>query len=127
MFDDTWKWAGEFRKTQKNIGALSYQISSEIVKLLDDVSYQLSNSSFSTDAIAYRFRHRLVAIHPFPNGNGRHSRLITDNLLTFVGEEKFTWGKINLMSNSKTRDNYIRALAAADKQDYSKLADFVRS
>lgn len=78
MFEDVWKWAGQFRKTEKNIGIESWKIPTELKILLDDVHFWLNNQTFSEDEIAIRFKHRIVSIHCFPNGNGRHSRLIAD-------------------------------------------------
>jgi Fic-DOC domain mobile mystery protein B len=127
MFDDTWKWAGQFRQTEKNIGTAHFQIPLELKNLLDDVVFQITNKSYSIDEIAYRLHHRLVAIHPFPNGNGRHARLFADLFLTKAGQPRFTWGRNNLAIESLTRKNYIHALRAADKHDYTLLAKFVRS
>lgn len=127
MFEDTWRWAGIFRKTEKNIGVMPSIINTKLKNLLDDVTYQLTNNSYSIDEIAYRFHHRLVAIHPFPNGNGRHARLMTDLLLIKAGQLRFTWGKQKLEAEGPVRKQYIDALRNADKYDYSVLAVFVRS
>ncbi len=127
MFGNTWKWAGAFRSTAKNIGVDSHMITTELKKLLDDVSYQIANETYPIDEIAYRFHHRLVLIHPFPNGNGRHARSMTDFLLTMAGQRKFSWGSENLISEGPTRKEYIYALRSADKHDYKPLEKFVRS
>jgi Fic-DOC domain mobile mystery protein B len=127
MFNATWKWAGKFRTTERNIGITPYKITADLSQLLEDVRYQIINKSFSLDEIAYRFHHRLVAIHPFPNGNGRHSRLMTDLLLAQAGQVRFTWGRYKLETESPVRKQYINALRAADKHDYAALAIFVRS
>lgn len=127
MFGETWKWAGEFRKTERNIGVNPFYITTDLKKLLDDVSYQIINKSYPFDEIAYRFHHRLVAIHPFPNGNGRHARLITDLLLVQAGQPRFTWGRQKLESEGSIRKQYINALKKADSHDYSYLAEFVRA
>lgn len=127
MFDDTWKWAGKFRSTERNIGVSSYKIITELNNLLEDVSCQIINQSYPFDEIAYRFHHRLVAIHPFSNGNGRHSRLITDLLLIQIGQIRFTWGSQKLEAEGPMRKRYIKALREADKHDYNALAEFVRS
>ena len=127
MFKKTWKWAGTFRITEKNIGVNPQKISTELKNLLDDVSYQIVNNVYPIDEISYRFHHRLVWIHPFPNGNGRHARLMTDSLLVQAGEAPFSWGKTDLIKESTTRKNYIDALRDADKGIYSKLVAFVRS
>ena len=127
MFDDTWTWAGQFRLTERNIGVSPFAISTHLNNLLEDVRYQIIHDTFSIDEIAFRFHHRLVAIHPFSNGNGRHARLITDLLLVQAGKPRFTWGRQNLETNSSVRKQYIAALISADKHDYAALADFVRS
>jgi Fic-DOC domain mobile mystery protein B len=127
MFNKTWKWAGMFRSYQTNIGVEAYKISIDLKMLCDDVIYQIQNKIFSDDEIAVRFHHRLVFIHPFPNGNGRHARLMTDLLLTKVNKERFTWGRGNLIIQSEVRKRYINALKKADNFDYTDLINFVRS
>jgi Fic-DOC domain mobile mystery protein B len=127
MLSDTWKWAGKFRLTERNIGVVPYMIANDLHILLEDVRYQIKNQSIPLDEIAYRFHHRLVSIHPFPNENGRHARMITDLLLIQTGETRFTWGKQKLEAEGPMRTRYINALKSADKQDYSPLAEFVRS
>ena len=127
MFGETWKWAGEFRKSDKNIGVDWLNIGVELRKLLDDVHYQIEHASYAPDEIAVRFHHRLVAIHPFPNGNGRHARLIADLLAERLGQPRFTWGSRSLVDASATRQAYITALQAADARDHAPLLAFARS
>lgn len=127
MFGETWKWAGEFRKSDKNIGVDWLKIGVELRKLLDDVHYQIEHASYPPDEIAARFHHRLVAIHPFPNGNGRHARLIADLLAERLGQPRFTWGSRSLVDASATRQAYITALQAADARDHAPLLAFARS
>ena len=127
MFNDTWTWAGKFRTTERNIGVRPVKITTDLNNLLEDDRYQIIHESFPIDEIAYRFHHRLVAIHSFPNGNGRHARLMTDLLLAQAGQPRFTWGKQKLEAEGAMRNQYITALRNADKQDYSALAEFVRS
>ena len=127
MYQDVWEWAGQFRKTERNIGIEPYRIPMELNQLISDIQYQIDNQSFPPDEIAARFHHRLVFIHLFPNGNGRHSRLATEILLTFMGQEKFTWGAGDLTSKGKIRSNYVAALRAADNHDYEPLLEFLRS
>lgn len=127
MFDETWKWAGEFRKSDKNIGVDWLKIGVELKKLLDDTHYQIEHASYPSDEIAVRFHHRLVAIHPFPNGNGRHARLMADLLLEHLGHPRFTWGRRSLVDASETRRDYIAALKAADARDIAPLMAFARS
>ncbi|MBL0167273.1 MAG: mobile mystery protein B [Propionivibrio sp.] len=127
MFGETWRWAGEFRKSNKNIGIDWPKISVELRKLLDDVHYQIEHASCPPDEIAVRFHHRLVAIHPFPNGNGRHARLMADLLVERLGQPRFTWGSRSLVDAGETRQAYIAALQAADARDYAPLLAFARS
>lgn len=101
--------------------------STDLNNLLEDVRHQIIHGALLLDEIAYRFHHRLVKIHPFPNGNGRHARLITDLLLTQAGQHRFTWGKQKLEAEGPTRKQYIQALKDADKHNYAALASFVRS
>jgi len=126
MFSDTWHWAGKFRKSNKNIGIDWHLISVQLKYLLDDVKFQLPHKTYSMDEIATRFHHRLVFIHPFANGNGRLSRLITDHFLIAQDHERFTWGQNNFNNSNDTRKTYITALRLADKQDYSLLLKFVK-
>jgi Fic-DOC domain mobile mystery protein B len=100
----------------------------ELRQLLDDVQYWIANSTYEPDEIGARFHHRLVAIHLFPNGNGRHARLMTDILITeLLGKESFTWGNGDLNHTGDARKKYLDALHSADKQDYRLLNDFIRS
>jgi Fic-DOC domain mobile mystery protein B len=91
MFRDVWQWAGSFRATERNIGIQAYRIGMELTSLLDDIRYWIEHETFPPDEIAIKFHHRLVAIHPFPNGNGRHSRLAADLLIERLGGEPFSW------------------------------------
>lgn len=127
MFNETWKWAGKFRTTERNIGVSPFNIATDLNNLLEDVRYQIIYNSLPFDEIAYRFHHRLVAIHPFPNGNGRHARLMTDLLLVQAGQPRFTWGRQRLEREGPIRKQYIAALRSADRHDYKPLAEFVRS
>ncbi len=128
MFGNVWKWAGKFRQTEKNIGAPWYRIPIDLKQLCDDVEYWIEDKTFPEDEIAARFHHRLVSIHLFPNGNGRHARLMADILLeTILNKPRFTWGKANLTESGDDRKRYIEALIAADGGEYKYLLEFVRS
>ena len=125
MFCNAWKWAGKFRQTEKNIGVPPYMIAVELKKLCDDAEYWVENKTFSEDEIAVRFHHRLVSIHLFANGNGRHARLAADILLENVfNKPAFTWGSTNLAKPGDIRKQYIESLHAADKGDYKPLLKF---
>lgn len=127
MFDDTWKWAGTFRKSDKNIGCDWTQIAVNLRQLLDNMAYWLEHNVFPPEEVAVRFHHRLVWLHAFPNGNGRHARLMTDCLLRQCGLAPFSWGRGNLVTANEVRQRYIQALRAADNNDYTLLLAFVRS
>lgn len=127
MFSETWSWAGSFRKSDKNIGAEWQQVGVKLRNLLDDVRYQIDNATYPPDEIATRFHHRLVAIHPFPNGNGRHARVMADLLVQQLGQPRFTWGRKSLTEATDARTRYIEALRAADSGDIGPLMAFVRS
>jgi Fic-DOC domain mobile mystery protein B len=103
------------------------QIQVQLQQLVDDVQYQVGHQVYEPDELATRFHHRLVYIHPFANGNGRHSRLATDILLSFLGREQFSWGAGNLESMGEIRTKYLDALRAADQGGYNLLLEFVRS
>ncbi len=127
MFGNVWKWAGTHRRTGKNIGIEPYLIGAELAQLIDNCRYWIENKTFPPDEIAARFHHKLVWIHCYPNGNGRHARLATDLLLIAMGCEPFTWGSANLIDAGKTREEYVAALRAADDHDITPLLTFVRS
>ena len=127
MYGRVWRWAGEYRRTGKNIGVDAYRIPQDLRQLLDDCRYWIENATYEPDEIAARFHHKLVWIHAYPNGNGRHARLATDLLLTVLGRPRFTWGRVNLVDASETRQDYVAALRAADHHDIGPLLEFVRS
>ncbi len=128
MFANVWKWAGHFRRSDRNIGGPWHQISTSLKNLFDDARKWMELQKESSDEIAVRFHHRLVSIHPFPNGNGRHARLMTDLLLeNILYHQRFTWGSKDLSRAGNTRQRYIAALHAADELNYEPLLEFVRS
>lgn len=125
MFGQVWKWAGEYRATERNIGVAPYQIPVKLKGLFDDVKFWIENHTFPNLEIAVRLHHRLALIHPFPNGNGRISRLMADLLMQQLGEPRLYWGDGNLTDITELRKKYIDALHAADAGDYSGLIKFV--
>lgn len=126
MFDRTWRWAGRYRTSEKNIGIDWTRIPEQVVQLCADTQYWIDHGTFTFDDALTRFHHRLVQIHPFPNGNGRHARLVTDLVLESLGKAPFTWGNSDLTDPGDTRDRYIHALQAADRHDYGPLSGFVK-
>jgi len=127
MLGDVWKWAGKFRTSQRNIGIDYWLIAPELRQLLDDAKAWIEYGAYPADEIAVRFHHRLVLIHPFPNGNGRHARLMADLLVIQLGRERFTWGRESLREASAARARYIEALHAADNHDIAPLLEFARA
>jgi Fic-DOC domain mobile mystery protein B len=128
MYRHVWQWAGEYRKTAKNVGDVdAYRIPTELRGLLDDCRYWIEHETYEPDGIAARFHHGLVFIHCYPNGNGRHARIAADLLLRSIGCEPFSWGRASLTGSGETRDRYMAALRAADEHDYGPLLEFVRS
>jgi Fic-DOC domain mobile mystery protein B len=128
MFGNVWKWAGKYRTSEKNIGVPPYDVAIRIRGLCEDATLWIESEADPADEIAARFHHRLVSIHPFANGNGRHARMVADLLLTHVLERpRFSWGQSDLLDNGSARRQYLEALRAADRRDYSLLFRFVRS
>ena len=129
MFDKTWQWAGTFRKTNKNIGVDSTQVAVKLRNLLDNTKYQIENQVFDVDELAVRFHHQLVWIHVFPNGNGRHARLMADLLAMRLGRPRLSWGggEAAITQVGVLRDQYLSALRAADRGQFNDLIAFARS
>jgi Fic-DOC domain mobile mystery protein B len=128
MFEEVWRWAGKYRLTDKNIGVPHWEVAVKVRSLLQDAVLWVAHATDNHDEIAVRFHHRLVAIHPFPNGNGRHARLMADLLLEQVLDRpRFTWGRGDLNSMSDIRAAYISALQRADARDINPLLAFARS
>ncbi|MDQ3190442.1 MAG: mobile mystery protein B [Bacteroidota bacterium] len=127
MYNQVWAWAGEFRKTNKNIGVDKWQIPTELKTLLDDVIYWAEHNTYPPEEIAVRFKHRIVSINCFPNGNGRHSRLMADIIIEKIYKQPvFNWGAANLSSEGDARADYLKAVKTADNDDYSLLLAFAR-
>jgi Fic-DOC domain mobile mystery protein B len=127
MFDEVWRWAGRFRTSQRNIGIDYWQIPVALRALLDDAKSWIETTAYARDEMAVRLHHRLVLIHPFANGNGRHARLMADLLVMRLGGNRFSWGRGDLRDASGMRRRYIDALRAADRHDIAPLLDFARS
>ena len=127
MYGTVWAWAGEFRKTNKNIGVDKWQIQTELKQLLDDVKFWYANNTYNPDELTIRFKHRLVSIHCFPNGNGRHSRLMADLVIEKILKQPiYTWGAANLIKHGDIRKIYLNAMKLADKGDIQPLINFAR-
>ena len=129
MFDQTWKWAGTFRQSNKNIGVDWTKVAVKLRNLLDNTRFQIDHKVFEPDELVIRFHHQLVWVHAFPNGNGRHARLMADVLAQQLGRPRMTWGgaDVELVSMGTVRDRYLKALREADQGQWSALIAFARS
>ena len=127
MFDGVWTWAGKVRLTDKNIGVDKNTVRTEVRNLIEDARYWRDNMVYQPDELAVRFHHRLVSTHPFPNGNGRHARLMADLLVRQLGASAFSWGGVSLTNTSELRTAYIGALRTADEGEVGPLLEFARS
>ncbi|WP_026755273.1 mobile mystery protein B [Sediminibacter sp. Hel_I_10] len=128
MYGNIWDWAGQFRKTDKNIGIDKHQISVHLKVLCDDALFWVENNTYPPDEIAIRFKHRLVSIHCFANGNGRHSRIMADMIIEkLFGKKAFSWGMSDLSNAGDARSAYLNAVKKADLEEYQALLDFARS
>lgn len=125
MFNQTWKWAGHPRRSDKNIGVTWTEIPAGLRQMLGDIRAQVEHKAYEPIEIAVRYHHRLVAIHVFPNGNGRHARLMADLLLRDLAGQQFEWGRNSLGAASGLRASYIAALRAADNGDFHPLLEFL--
>jgi Fic-DOC domain mobile mystery protein B len=128
MFKRVWRWAGRYRKSDRtNLGIKPHLIQPELRQAIDDAQGWIDYKFYENDELAVRFHHRLVVIHPFPNGNGRWSRMAADLLTVRLGGSRFTWGSANLQKKGGVRDAYIKAMKAADNHDFTSLIAFARS
>ncbi len=128
MFSDIWKWAGAFRKSEKNIGVSWVNIGAELRILLDDTKFWIEKKTYKPDEIAIWFKLRLVKIHCFPNGNGRHSRIMADIIIESIfGKEMFSWNHSNMVKPNEIRKKYISAIREGDKGNIYPLLEFARS
>jgi Fic-DOC domain mobile mystery protein B len=127
LFGEVWQWAGDYRLTEKNIGIAPYQISVQLRMLLDDARFWAKDNVYSPLEAAARFHHRMVQIHPFPNGNGRHARIATDIMLEdYYKHPPVEWANgFDLQADNERRKEYIAALRAADAHDFGQLLVFV--
>lgn len=128
MYGSVWSWAGQFRKTNKNLGIDKWQIPVALKTLCDDTLFWVNHETYSQEEIAIRFKHRIVSIHCFPNGNGRHSRLMADIIINKVFSlPMFSWGTRDLVHKGDARSTYLKAVKTADNGNFQPLIEFARS
>ncbi|MDO8501249.1 MAG: mobile mystery protein B [Gemmatimonadaceae bacterium] len=127
MFDETWTWAGKYRVSEKSIGSSPQLIAPQVRDACANAAFWVKQRIFEPTELAVRFHHRMVAVHPFPNGNGRHARLLADALLYSLGVDLLTWGSQGLQATGEVRRTYIDALRSADNGDLSGLMRLARA
>jgi Fic-DOC domain mobile mystery protein B len=127
MFNQVWRWAGDYRTTEVDLGVKRHLVQLSLIQVIDDAQGWIEYKSYESDELAVRFHHRAVQVHPFPDGNGRWSRLAADLLITAQGGDRFSWGGSNLQVKGSSRDAYIAALKVADNHDLGPLSAFARS
>lgn len=129
MLSDVWRWAGVFRQRAVNIGGVeACDIPVRLHQLLDDCRYWAEENTYDQNEIAARLHHGLTVIHAFPNGNGRHARLMTDVYLKNANCPAFSWGGgADLVHLGEMRAQYLEALRAADHYDIQPLLNFAQS
>ena len=124
MFGKVWRWAGTYRRRETNIGIDPIDITVAVRDLVRDATTWIELGTYEPDELAIRFHHRMVAVHPFPNGNGRHGRIAADYLVTSLGHPAFTWGSRLDVDTDELRRRYFEALHDADDGDTSGLIEF---
>jgi Fic-DOC domain mobile mystery protein B len=128
MFNQVWRWAGKYRTSDRNLGWAWSRIPEGMRVLLDDARFWEEHATYPSAEIAVRLHHRMVVIHPWPNGNGRHARLLADIVMAARGANPLTWGaRLDLAQPGAIRARYITALRAADQGDYAPILSFAAS
>jgi Fic-DOC domain mobile mystery protein B len=127
MFGDVWSWAGQYRRTERNIGIAPHLIGAQTSQLMSDAAYWLEQGTYAPTELAVRVHHGLVLIHPFANGNGRHARMMADLVLRRLGQPALSWGGGSLSNISELRRAYVDALRSADRGDFDALIAFSRA
>jgi len=125
LFGEVWKWAGAYRKSEKNIGVEAWRVPTEVHKWIDDVEYWVDHQSYDWPELVAHFHHRLVSIHPFPNGNGRFSRIFTNYFCLRNDKPQPTW--LYWLPPRERRAIYIKALQQGDQRNFSPLIEFFSS
>lgn len=128
MFGDVWAWAGKFRTSERNLGIRHHLIATRLKQLNDDCLFWINNKTFDEEEIAIRYKHQIVSIHGFANGNGRHSRLIADVIMSHIfNKAVFTWSRLGLAKKGEERKSYLSAIRQADRGDIQPLIAFAKS
>ena len=125
MFGGVWRGAGRYRTFERAPGWEAHRIPEGVRMFLDDAEGWIRFSTYPVRESAVRLHHRLVAIHPWSNGNARHARLLADVVVASQGEEPLTWGAGSPSSGLGTSPSrYADAIRAADAGDMGPLLGF---
>ena len=128
MFNRVWRWAGCYRDTERNLGWAVPRLTEGVHNALADAQAQLEHAVYLSPEVAVRLHHQLVVIHPWPNGNGRHARLMADIIVAERGGKELTWGAgVDLEVAGNVRQRYIEAVRQADQGNFAPLLVFARS
>jgi len=102
MFNQTWKWAGEARRSDKKLGVRWYEIPVHLNQMLATFASRSSTTlthpprsplATITDSLPFMY---------FRMGNGRHARLMADLLLMQLEGRRFEWGRESLTACERT-------------------------
>ena len=127
MFNEVWRWAGRYRTTEKHLGWDPHKIIEGVRNLFDDATAWIKHGTYGVLELAVRLHHRLVVIHPWSNGSGRHARLMADIFVAANGGGELTWGAgSDLAASRGARTRYIDALRQADNGDFATLIAFAQ-
>jgi len=128
MFNHIWRWAGRYRTSERNLGWEVHRLSEGIRNAFGDTQCSMQHGTYPLTEVAVRLHHRLVAIHPWPNGNGRHARLMADLVVASRAGRELTWGaSSDLAFAGQARNRYIAAIQQADAGDMAALLAFAES
>lgn len=128
MYGEVWEWAGQYRLADTNIGVTHATIRTELRAVCDDARYWIEHGTYFPEELAIRLHHRLIKVHLFRNGNGRHGRMLADLLLLrHFKAARLSWGGGDLGRAGPRRETYIAGMRAADAHDYRVLLGFCRS
>jgi Fic-DOC domain mobile mystery protein B len=127
LFSDVWKWAGKFRTAEVNISKYRpYDVGPQLKNFFEDAKVWITSGQMSWDEISAEMHHRLVTIHPFPNGNGRTTRIYTEYVQKRNNQEVTSWNAALAHQPKRRRESYIKALRDADKGDFTLLIEFMK-
>jgi Fic-DOC domain mobile mystery protein B len=120
MLGEVWEWAGRTRTHDLNMGSPWHQVTTQLHDLTCDLAYWQTHWPDTLEQ-AVHLHHRAVQIHPFPNGNGRWSRLLANIWLKLHKQPLTDWPEDVIGATSLIRDEYLAAVRKADGGDFATL------